>query len=334
MEFPLADMSYQKLAAAFIIERPSQRFTSGPLTENTFYHPSLYRPIIPPDTDNGLFVFAGVTYPYNYDERLLLHVEPQFVCISSNPALVETYMFSVRKYECYHTIESKDYGGEYYKPVGITRAAGEIRYAFFPDRVAYKDFLQKHTTLKSLHLSHCKFKIDKQFINFLPGHDKIRIPKIIEEIIDDERESFGHRFPDILHTLKYLLLISNLDNERFRDTTLSHVKTLQETIQIIEDFQKYFELHGQSLSGYDGTTDIRILEAMWKNIERRAPILFSNEAEYQMAVRSKIEANQMELSYQRTVNEDFPLWDRVNEMAAHGDSRMNKFITGDQIRRR
>lgn len=329
IRFP--DYGYSRIASSYIIERADEKFTCGPLTKNTFYHPSIYRPIVEPNEDDGIFVFAGYAYPYDDETHSAVTAFPSVICVDPDPALVETYLFSVRRYECLHTLQSQEYGGEYYKRVGNTGAAAEIRYAYFPDVPSYQRFIEKHYELSQLQLSHMKFKVDESLISFLPGHKKVRIPIVVESIIHEMQYNFIPQLTDTLYTLKYVMLLSNIENERLWDSKNppknSIIQALAATIEHLQDFKSFLT---QSEEEYSGKTDAKLLKEIRKNIVRRAPILFNPEVEYQMEIRRKFEERHMELDYQRSMNDDYPFWERMEAAARYGDSLANQFLTTDR----
>lgn len=288
-------------------------FKNGPLTEKTFYHRNCYSPI--QSDHQPLFpVYAG--YTVELDDGIGHVTDPMLVCLSPNAKLVENYLFGLRRYECLHTFYSQRYGGSHYTYMGSTGAFAEIRYHLFNSEEMYDDFLVDLPSMNFFTFTNNKPKIDPNFWMPLPGNNKLRLPKIIEDIIIDDRNTLESRLQDAIQTLKYMLLITNFENERFpladRAKGIERAKNklaanIFYTTAYLSDYYNFLQARREK-SDYVGDTDPEVLDQIRKNIMSRSPILFYNEKEYRRMVKSRIQRIEMDGEFHSIVGFDSHDW--------------------------
>lgn len=284
-------------------------FSTGPVTDKTFYHRSLYSPINY-EVKTFFPVYAG--YTTDIIRKFGIYHDPMLVCMSPSAKLVENYMFGLRRYECIHTFYSERYGGDRYTYNGNSGAFAEIRYHLFDSEESYEEFLDENPLLRKFEFSSKKPKIDSNFWMPLPQNNKLRLPKIIEMLIAEDRRTLNRDLENGIRILKYLFCLSNFENETFdpKDYASGLKKSKNEiaasifyAAEFMQDFHDYLA-YRETSTPYNGYLSEETLNEMRKNTTNRSPVLFYSEDEYRTAIVSYFEARRMDLEYKKLI--DYP----------------------------
>lgn len=293
------------------LDLADQFFRTGPITDKTYYNRSLYSPITY-DQHTFFPVYAGFTTDvmneYGLDHKSML------VCISPSAKLVENYMFGLRRYECIHTFYTDKYGGDNYQYNGNTGGFAEIRYHLFGSEDLYETFLDENPALSEFTFSTKKPRIDPSFWIPLPKNNKLHLPKVVERIIIEDRNSLDANLIEALKTIKYIFYLANFENEAFDPTNIRKgLQTAKNEIagsmfyaaKIMDDLFNYLQSRKSSTT-YKGHLDEEVLDAIRKNALSRSPILFYRETEYRDTIMAHFNAMSMDDEFRSIIDGPFP----------------------------